>query len=145
MLFYTTIKILMTTSNSIINLEQVTNIVGNRRSEEVFFFKRCWRLSQIWLLPECSRIRCKGIWGVSRVVAVFVVAGGDRLSGQLYRESYCGIHQRFCFYELFRQLWVCCQWWAKLFAVVGLDEFIKDNYRIAFRIRFLIRILLVVS
>ena len=31
------------------------------------------------------------------------------------------------------------------FAVVGLDEFIKDNYRIAFRIHFLIRILLVVS
>ena len=34
-----------------------------------------------------------------------------------------------------------CQWCAKLESVVSLSELIKDNYRISFRSRSLIRIL----
>ena len=30
-------------------------------------------------------------------VLVFLIGDGDRLSGELYRERYCDIPQRFCF------------------------------------------------
>lgn len=83
----------------------------------------------------------KCVQGISRVVVVFVMLRAVTSCLESYTARVTVIYFREIFLGDLLTTVRLCQWCAKLESVASLSELIKDNYRISFKSRSLIRIL----